>query len=230
MTTNNITNSTVTINIFNNSTDVPSYDTNIPIKICSKCKQIKHLSEFYKCKKNFDGYQYQCKNCEREFHKQYNKEYRIQNKDKISEANKEYHKVNKNKTLEYVKNQRKHNPVYRLISNNRSRIRKALHTNNKVTHSIELLGCNKDFFYKWIKWQLPYNMDDNEFQDYYHIDHCRPIASFDLSNQDEQFEAFHWSNCQPMLIKNNLSKGAKRNLWAEVMQELKANIFLKNIQ
>ena len=70
-------------------------------------------------------------------------------------------------------------------------------------------------------------MDNNEFRKNYHIDHCRPIASLDLSNQDYQFEAFHWTNCQPLRIIINLSKGAKYNLWSEVMQELKANAFLR---
>ena len=43
----------------------------------------------------------------------------------------------------------------------------------------------------------------------------------------KMINTFYWSNCQPLLITKNLSKGAKRNLWSEVMQELKANGFLK---
>ena len=35
------------------------------------------------------------------------------------------------------------------------------------------------------------------------------------------------TNCCPLLKHKNLSKGAKRNLWLEVLQELKATVFLK---
>ena len=66
-------------------------------------------------------------------------------------------------------------------------------------------------------------MSDDEFKKAYHIDHVRPISSFDLSDPD----AFNWTNTQPLLISNNFSKGAKRNLWSEKMQELKVTVFLK---
>ena len=128
---------------------------------------------------------------------------------------------------EYYRNQRNTNSIYRLRTNNRSRIYKSLQSNNKATSTIELLGCNKEFFYNWIKWQLSHEMDDTEFKENYDIDHCRPIATFDLSNPENQFDAFHWSNCQPLLKSKNHSKGAKRNLYSEVLQELKATLFLK---
>ena len=54
-----------------------------------------------------------------------------------------------------------------------------------------------------------------------------PISSFDLSIKENQFEAFGWPNCSPLLKSKNLSKGAKRNLYSEVLQELKATVFLK---
>ena len=128
---------------------------------------------------------------------------------------------------EYYRNQRNTNSIYRLRTNNRSRIYKSLQSNNKATSTIELLGCHKEFFYNWIKWQLSHEMDDTEFKENYDIDHCRPIATFDLSNPENQFDAFHWSNCQPLLKTKNRCKGAKRNLYSEVLQELKATLFLK---
>ena len=36
-----------------------------------------------------------------------------------------------------------------------------------------------------------------------------------------------WTNCRPLLKSKNLSKGAKRDLWSEVIQELKVLVFLK---
>ena len=61
----------------------------------------------------------------------------------------------------------------------------------------------------------------------YHIDHVRPIATFNFSDSETQYDAFYLTNCSPLLKLKNLSKGAKRNLWSEVMQELKVTVFLK---
>ena len=65
MKTNNITNSTVTINISNDSSNSSNYDTYIPNKICTKCEHIKQVIEFFKCTTTSDNYQYRCKSCEK---------------------------------------------------------------------------------------------------------------------------------------------------------------------
>ena len=70
-------------------------------------------------------------------------------------------------------------------------------------------------------------MSDDEFKKAYHVDYVRPIATYNLSDPENQYDAFHWTNTQPLLINKNFSKGAKRNLWSEVMQELKVTVFLK---
>ena len=39
-------------------------------------------------------------------------------------------------------------------------------------------------------WQLLREMDDNKFKENYDIDHCRPIATFNLSDPNAQYDAF----------------------------------------
>ncbi|MDC3282434.1 hypothetical protein OAV46_05350, partial [Euryarchaeota archaeon] len=41
----------------------------------------------------------------------------------------------------------------------------------------------------------------------WHIDHTKPCSSFDLRNEDEQRQCFHYSNLRPMWANENLSKG-----------------------
>ena len=55
-------------------------------------------------------------------------------------------------------------------------------------------------------------MDDKEFKEYFAIDHVKPLATFNFSDQENKFEAFNWTNCSPLLKNKNFSKNAKRNL------------------
>ena len=144
------------------------------------------------------------------------KKYYEENKDKILNHCKEYRKLNRDKINEhnklYINKRITTDPIFWLIVNNRTRIYQALKSNSKVTNYINLLGSNRIFFYQLRKYQLPYDMNDDEFRKNYDIDHCRPIATFNLSDPDAQYDAYFWQNCQPLLKYKNRSKGAKLNL------------------
>ena len=45
--------------------------------------------------------------------------------------------------------------------------------------------------------------------DYWHIDHVKPCASFDLLNDIEIKECFNWKNVRPLEKTLNLSKNDK---------------------
>ena len=90
------------------------------VKKCSKCKEEKELSEFYKSKIAKDGLQYFCKKCVsdyrekhkkhyKEYHKEYHKEWLEKNKEKRKETQKEYRKKNREYNKEYQKEYRKKN-------------------------------------------------------------------------------------------------------------------------
>ena len=72
---------------------------------CSKCHEVKVVSEFSKNKSKKDGVDTICKDCR----KQYQSEYYKQNKDKIAEYKSEYYKQNKDKKKEYNAEYRKQN-------------------------------------------------------------------------------------------------------------------------
>jgi len=83
-------------------------------KICSKCKQLKLITEFYKHKTNKDGLRGKCKSCMNkdseewrqqnlEYEKEYKKKYYQQNLNHCKERNKKYRKANVNKIRKYAK-------------------------------------------------------------------------------------------------------------------------------
>ena len=95
---------------------IRNYDSegNLVSKECCKCHEIKEVSEFFKDKSKKDGIGTTCKECRREYQKEYQKQntYRIkeqkseyykQNIDKIKEQQSEYYKQNADKKKEYRK-------------------------------------------------------------------------------------------------------------------------------
>jgi hypothetical protein len=73
-------------------------------KICSKCKETKDTSEFWKCSRAKDGFRNNCKLCSKHYYlnnkEKYNsicKQYYLDNKEKISNCRKQYFLDNKEK-------------------------------------------------------------------------------------------------------------------------------------
>lgn len=74
------------------------------MKICTKCKVEKEFSNFYKQKSQKDGYNVWCKNCCKyyaESKKDYQKQYRFDNKENAKEYQKQYYLENKEELKKY---------------------------------------------------------------------------------------------------------------------------------
>jgi len=59
------------------------------------------------------------------------------------------------------------------------------------------------------------NYDSNK----YHIDHIIPVDSFDLTKEEEQRKAFHYTNLQILLAKVNIKKSNKLNIDLKSIKE-----------
>ena len=89
-----------------------------------------------------------------------------------------------------------------------NRIKQAIKGYNKGSkRTISLLGCSivefRDYFEKKFKPGMSWN---NHGIKGWHIDHIKPIASFDLSKETEQVKCFHYTNLQPLWAEENLKK------------------------
>jgi hypothetical protein len=89
----------------------------------------------------------------------------------------------------------------------RNRVYSALknYKEGKKLHTMEYVGCNVEQLRNHLESQFVDGMTW-ENQGDWHIDHIRPCASFDLSNEDERQRCFHYTNLQPLWATDNLSK------------------------
>ena len=207
------------------------------VKKCTKCGFVKLISNFY-FRKDKNKYINHCNSCiskkKKEWNinniekkKLYHREYKQRNKEKIKENNKKYYQQNREKINKknriYEKERLKNDVNFRLIRNTRVRIYNALNGNSKSKSSREILGINIETYKKWIEFQMTPDMNWTNI----HIDHVKPISSFNVVNEDEFLEAFNWKNTQPLLKEDNLRKGIKYNELDYQLQFTKADEFLK---
>lgn len=134
------------------------------------------------------------------------------NKEKIVEYNRIYGQENRErltkKACELNKIRRKNDPTYALMRRERVRAYDALKGIRKAARTETLLGCSYDFFRGYIEGKFVDNMGWHNMGEW-HIDHIRPLASFDLNDEEQQKQAFHYTNQQPLWAMDNLKKGAR---------------------
>ena len=152
------------------------------MKRCSSCKVEKEDSLFSKKK---DKLHNQCKECRRE-----------------------YYQKNKEKLTEYEREKMQNDPVFRMIKNYRTRTFQAYKQGRKSKGTMELLGCTGPELAQHLEKQFQPGMTHDNYGEW-HIDHIRPIASFDLSDPEQEQECFHYTNLQPLWATDNMRKKDK---------------------
>lgn len=116
------------------------------------------------------------------------------------------------KTNVRAKRRRENDPLYKLVGTLRSRIGVAIKEarTDKVDSSIKLLGCSANYYRDYLESKFQDGMTwDNHTVNGWHIDHIKPLSSYDLSIEAEQYKAFHYLNTQPLWAEDNLKKGNK---------------------
>ena len=126
------------------------------------------------------------------------------------DAVRHYHRANRNRRNARLKERRCVDPLFRLISNMRSRLSQAIKAQDasKSAHTFELVGCTYGELWAHLEKQLQPGMVWGNYGKW-HVDHIRPCASFDLKDIEQQRQCFHFSNLQPLWARDNESKNDK---------------------
>lgn len=182
-------------------------------KICTTCKTIKTIDNFNKNRSNT------CKSCQKiKF-----KEYYIKNQERLSQKYKKYYqetkekqKLRKQKYLNSEQGKQKTKQYksqlqVKIRGRLRAQLRRAVldYNMDKKLYTLDYLGCDLIYFIGWIKCQFDENMSEKLWnQGLIHIDHKKPLCSFDLTKDEEIKKAFHYTNLRPLLGPDNYSKAS----------------------
>lgn len=135
------------------------------------------------------------------------KKYRDNNKDK----RRKWIEANREKIAKSLSNRAKARRLidanYRLSTNLRSRLYKAIRGYSKDVSAVKDLDCSIEQLKKHIESQFREGMTwDNYGTRGWHIDHILPLSSFNLSDTHQAKKACHYTNLQPLWWYENLKK------------------------
>jgi len=129
--------------------------------------------------------------------KDYMKKYRCENNEKINSDLRKMRQIKRDTDVNY-----------RIRQNIGSRLAAILRQKSviKKNHMVELLGCDVNFFRRYIEKQLQMGMTWDNYGLMWWLDHRIPVNWFDLSTEEGQREAFNFTNCKPMFKTDNVRK------------------------
>lgn len=98
----------------------------------------------------------------------------------------------------------------KLAKSLRRNVLKLCFSGSRTVAARRLVGCSMRTLREHIEKQfLPGMTWDNHGLFGWHIDHKRPLASFDLTDPKQVAKASHFTNLQPLWAADNLSKGSR---------------------
>ena len=143
------------------------------------------------------------------------RQYVEKNRKKCAESCRKWYKKNKERQLKYCRKYNKERRAkdinFRLKANIRGRMCVVLSGRIKKSKSLEaLIGCTVPEFRAHLESLFTDGMTwENYGKGGWQVDHIVPCASFDFTDQAQQEACFHYSNTQPLWVKDNLKKRAK---------------------
>lgn len=126
------------------------------------------------------------------------------------ERTRAWRKNNRPHSREYTVRRRATDPAYRLRIILRNRLNDAIRDGQKTGSAVRNLGCTIPEFMQYIEARFQEGMTwTNWGHDTWHIDHIRPLSSFDLTDVEQFCAACHYTNMQPLWAKDNMTKSDK---------------------
>ena len=132
-------------------------------------------------------------------------------KDCASKRMKRWREENPEKHLAWFKQRRKEDPVFRLNCNMRTGLWKCLSGKQKNSPTFDYIDLTPEELMDYLEGQFTEGMTWENYGEW-HVDHIRPLASFDFTGPDREEQlhaAWSYTNMQPLWALDNISKGAR---------------------
>jgi hypothetical protein len=187
---------------------------------CKRCRDISKANNKKYRELNPDKVKQQCQkyyqgNTDKV--KQQQQKYRQDNADKVKQQQQKYYQENKCEHNKGFGRCSQCNPLLYLLNIQRRHLRRCLKIGNldKTKPTIAFLGCDAVYFKDYIQKKMDnYNETAEIKMDFsnIHIDHIKPVSSFNLDEEDDFLDCCNYTNLQPLLIQDNLRK---KNKWTD---------------
>ena len=146
---------------------------------------------------------------------QYWKDYRVIHQEHYRDYHQAYcqtHKEERRPVIRDYNRKRMADDIqFRMLSNLRARLNRAVRNQYKSGSAVRDLGCSISEFRVYLEGKFLSGMSwDNWGKGLgkWNIDHLVPISSVDLTQRDQLLKVCHFSNLQPLWAIDNLRKGA----------------------
>lgn len=202
---------------------------------CCVCKEIKNIDNFVKSSKRLLGYSPRCKTCDKQIREknkdkyakkslEYRKLHRLEaierehkrrkeNPEKYTQRRKELYEKNKLKINEKRRESLK-DPKNKILKGLRDRLSHAIRRAKakKYTNTKTFLGCDLTYFQNYIEslWLSGMSWDNyGHGKNKWVLDHIKPCSAFNLLDENEQKQCFHYTNIKPCWFSENAKKWSK---------------------
>lgn len=136
--------------------------------------------------------------------------------ERIKKYHDKYRKNNSDKRNEYIRNRQMNDIQFKIATNLRKCLNRALKIGQKSGSAVSALQCSISELKLYLEDQFypnPRTGENMTWENYglhgWHIDHIKPLSSFDLTDVNQFLEACCYTNLQPLWAEHNLKKGAK---------------------
>ena len=134
------------------------------------------------------------------------------NREKVSARMKKWRAENPH----YTRDRKRNDPTYRLHCNLQNGLWRCLSGKQKKSHTLEYVGMDKPELWEYLESKFTDGMTRENYGEW-HVDHIRPLCSFDFDQFKEGseeyenmiHEAWRHTNLQPLWAKDNMSKSGK---------------------
>lgn len=152
----------------------------------------------------------------RQSRKEAHQKWKDNNRERFRQLARDSYYRNREKVIqrnyEYTKKRRQVDINYNLTILLRQRLNSALKGNTKTGSAVSDLGCTIEELRLHLESKFENGMTwDNHGRHGWHIDHIKPLSSFDLSDPEQLKLAVHYTNLQPLWAVDNLRKSNKEN-------------------